>query len=188
LFSNNIPVKTPSYDSSQDDYRHEVELKLQQLLEHRYQAQASLQQSINAQAQAQAQLQAEYDREMMAMNKNIAAASPESIAQQEFSQLRPQSQTFPIPIQPPKQEVSSTSLEVQGGWKAQTQAQQLGAVTQNIAATSPQPIPQQDFLQPRPQSQTFPILIPRSQEKVSMTPPEVPAGWKTQWNDQYEEW
>jgi hypothetical protein len=186
LFSNNIPVNTPSNDSSQDDYKHEVELKLQQLLERRGQNAATLPEAINAQAQAQ--LQAEYDWQMTAMNQNIVTASPEPITQQEFSQLRPQSQTFPIPIQQPQQEVSSTSLRVQEGWKAQTQAQQLGMVTQNIAATSPQSIPQQDFLQPRPQSQTFPILIQQSQEKVSITPPEVPAGWKTQWNDQYEEW
>jgi hypothetical protein len=116
LFSNNVPAKTLSNDLSQDNYEHEIELKLQQLLERQDQDQATVQQSINAQARAQAR--AEYDRQMMA-NQNIAAASPEPITQQEFSQLRPQSQTFSIPIQQPQQEVSMTPPEVLTGWKAQ---------------------------------------------------------------------
>jgi hypothetical protein len=72
--------------------------------------------------------------------------------------------------------------------QAQTQAQQMGMLNQNIAVGSPEPLPQQAFSQFQPQSQTFPILAQQSQQEVSMTPPNVPEGWKVQWNDQYEEW
>jgi hypothetical protein len=113
LFNKNTHVQTPTNKSSQDAYKHEIELKLQQLLERWDQNQAALQQSINPQTQAQTQAQ-----QIGMMNQNIAVAGPEPIPQQDFSQLRPQSQTFPIQVQESQQEVSSAP-EAPEGWKAQ---------------------------------------------------------------------
>jgi hypothetical protein len=118
LLNYHIPVEIPPNESSQDEYKHEIQLKLEQLLERRNLNQAAVQQSINAQAHAQAQAQG-YAQEMRVMNQNIAVASPEPIPQQDFSQLQPRSQNFPIPVQEPQQEVSSTPPEVPKGWKAQ---------------------------------------------------------------------
>jgi hypothetical protein len=124
LSNNNIPVKTPSNDSSQAGYKHEIQLKIEQLVERRNQNQAALRQSINAQVQA----------------------------------------------------------------AVQAQAQQIGMTNQNIPFQSSETIPPQDFSHQIHQIQTSTIPVQQSQQEVSMTPPEVPAGWKAQWNDQYEEW
>jgi hypothetical protein len=124
LSNNNIPVKTPSNDSSQEDYKHEVQLKLKPLLERRYQNQAAPLQSANALAQAE----------------------------------------------------------------ALAQAQQNWMTIQNIPFQSSETIPPQDSSHQIHQIQTSTIPVQQSQQEVSMTPPEVPEGWKAQWNGQYEEW
>jgi hypothetical protein len=80
------------------------------------------------------------------------------------------------------------SANVRAQAEAQAQAQQIWMTNQNIPFQSSETIPPQDFSHQIHQIQTSTIPVQQSQQEVSMTPPEVPAGWKAQWNDQYEEW
>lgn len=102
-FEKDIFEKSPN----KDQYKHEVQLKLQQLMERRNQNQANMQQSINQQAQAQAQAQQAHAQQMM-MNQNsmqgqVPRPTPQT-AQQGFSHLQHQMQASPLPGQQPQQQ------------------------------------------------------------------------------------
>ncbi|KAH8815602.1 hypothetical protein F5884DRAFT_183886 [Xylogone sp. PMI_703] len=87
-----------------EQYKKEVQQKLDQLLERRAQHQAALQQNINAQAQAQAQ--AQQQRQMMMNQNNMQGQMPNGMAGQQPQlpfHLQHQMQASPIPGQQPPQ-------------------------------------------------------------------------------------
>ncbi|KUJ20910.1 uncharacterized protein LY89DRAFT_418839 [Mollisia scopiformis] len=121
-FEKDIFEKSPN----KDQYKHQVQLKLEQLLERRNQNQANMQQQIQQQAQQQAQ--------QMMMNQNPMQGQgprpmPQQAAQQGFSHLQHQMQASPIPGQQPPQ--APMGIPNQGSQNmAQNQQQQFANAMQ----------------------------------------------------------